>query len=264
MEKNKKTKAPAETTTAPAPEVMPDEATTPTPAFQQLQAQTALVAAAATGIVASGDDVLAGIVRVGDDGYADVDMDQAEQIGDRVAGNFEGSYWVPFMTSEFSDLKESVLAEKIGKLGGPAVFRRNLSGTLVASMAWGRRAYFLDVGRVDAQGLKSIERVKLPEHHGLYAGLNLIALGAPVVLRFDGLGKAKDAKQPPKLYTVIALKKGMTGTRPRRDAIRLLSIEERKAMDEKRKAREAAELAAEVNGDDADTGMLGPDEDLPF
>lgn len=197
----------------------------------------------------------AAVATMADDGYQDIDFDEAEKVGDRVSGGFDGPAWVPFFHPDRSDLKAEKLAEKVAKLKTGAITRQQMSGTLVAAFAWGRRAYFLDCEK--SGGV--LERVKLPEHGTLYSSLNLIALGTKVAIRYDGLGTAKAGRSAPHLYATLALEKGRTGTGPRKDALKIQSKDEREALqaiEKRRQARLAAEAAGLVDGDDGD--------DLPF
>lgn len=208
-------------------------------------------------------DPLAGIMRVGDDGLVVVDFDAAEKVGDKVSGGFDGPSWVPFHHPDRTKLNAAALREKLEKLpGGVAsgIDRGQIAGNLVVMFAWGRRAYFLDVKREKSPGVMEEIRVKLPEHWSLYSGCNLILLGTPIALRYDGTGKAKDGKQPPHLYSVIALQKGRTLNKPRKDALTIESIDDRKKRIAKEKLREEERKAALDAMDAADDGG----EDLPF
>lgn len=213
------------------------------------------------------------------DGAGDV-IAKALESGERTTGGFEGPSWVPMLAEKHNpDLKPEALAKKIEKAGPGSTVRDTIAGALHAAFAWGRRAYFLDVTTK-----AGVVRVKLPENKLLYKGLNLWPLGAKVAIRYDGLGKAKDGRKPPHLWTVAGMDpKAKALSTPRTDSLVAESMDERKARQDAEKRRQAlaavkaqnvaagidAELAAANAGagDESATNAADADgdaDDMPF
>lgn len=181
--------------------------------------------------------------------------------GQALTGAWEGPQWAPHLNPEVSDLKDSVLKAKLGKMNPGSTARRSLRGIVQVVRAYGHAAYALDVKTPDG-----IVRVLLPEHGAVYAALNLTTPGkSEVGLLYEGKLpiKGKPGKSA-HTYRIATLSGPANLTEPRADALRIVSSEEREA---KKAARDAADLdaaraAAREEADDA--GDVGDASDLPI
>ncbi len=184
----------------------------------------------------------------------DTDVDEGKievglARGQRTTGGFDGPSWVPTLAERYNpDLKPDALKAKMEKVGKGSTARGALSGKLVAAFAWGRRVYFLDV----TTKAGDVVRVKLPESKLLYRGLNLVELGAEVVVRYEGPGKpTKPGRKPPHLYLVSSVSRPALAT-PRADSLVAESIDEREARVARERAKEAVDLIDPRGADDDD------------